>query len=349
MKAQYIGDLLFDHECVIVPGLGGFITSYVPARIDKDTHRFYPPSCRVAFNAGLSANDGILANHISASEKIPYKMAMEQIRKWTDDCFRKFQSGESLHLEDLGFLSMNAEGKLVFEPEVKVNFLGNAYGLPSFIAQAVHREEDLLDKTPYQPATLPSRFRHLLPETLKWAAVVTPFLAFALWGSLNGEKIDNYIQNYSGLNAWVQTTPGKSATVKVMKPSTGALNQEESSYPAEHPASHKALSGAIPSVISYNALRQAQSPSMRGGELITAADTKLSYFIIGGAFREKRNAEKLILELCGQGYPASIIDTTSSGMFIVGISGFVNRSEAIKALPGIRQSGYDNAWIMRRG
>jgi len=347
MKAQYIGDLLFYHECVIVPGLGGFITSYVPARIDQATHRFSPPSCSVAFNAGLAGNDGILAHFIATRENVSYKQSLDQIKKWTEESLRKLRAGEHLHIENLGILSMQSEGNLVFEPDLRINFLGNSYGLPSFVAQKVHRDGEIPEMNTGRSTSQPSRFRQMLPETLKWAAVVTPFLAFALWGSLNGEKIDNYIQNYSGLNAWVQATPGKSATVKLINPPVTDPVEQEASLESTDPASFRAVNGAIPSVISYNALRKAQSPSIADADQTN--DSQLSYFIIGGAFREKSNAEKLIRQLSLQGYPASIIDTTSSGMFIVGIAGFQNRADALKALPGIRNAGYSSAWIKHRG
>ena len=34
--AQHIETLLLDNDCVIIPGFGGFITHYTPAKIDID-------------------------------------------------------------------------------------------------------------------------------------------------------------------------------------------------------------------------------------------------------------------------------------------------------------------------
>ncbi|MDP3003404.1 MAG: hypothetical protein Q8N38_09780, partial [Bacteroidales bacterium] len=36
----FIRELLFGHDCVIVPGFGGFIGNYTPAHIDKSTGTF---------------------------------------------------------------------------------------------------------------------------------------------------------------------------------------------------------------------------------------------------------------------------------------------------------------------
>ena len=60
--AAQISKLLFEHDCVIVPGLGGFITNYKPAIIHPQHHTFHPPSKQIIFNAALNSNDGILIN-----------------------------------------------------------------------------------------------------------------------------------------------------------------------------------------------------------------------------------------------------------------------------------------------
>lgn len=39
---QYISELLFHHDCVIVPGLGGFVVNYKSAHISAVQNTFYP-------------------------------------------------------------------------------------------------------------------------------------------------------------------------------------------------------------------------------------------------------------------------------------------------------------------
>ena len=53
MITRHIADLLYDRECVIVPGLGGFIKAYRPALIIHGTHEFYPPSGTIAFSCSM--------------------------------------------------------------------------------------------------------------------------------------------------------------------------------------------------------------------------------------------------------------------------------------------------------
>ena len=58
--SRHIEALLLTHDCVIVPGLGGFVTQYVPAYYVEEENLFIPPHRTIAFNAGLSLNDGLL-------------------------------------------------------------------------------------------------------------------------------------------------------------------------------------------------------------------------------------------------------------------------------------------------
>jgi nucleoid DNA-binding protein len=344
MKVQYIGELLYRHECVIVPGFGGFITSYLPARIDKEANRFFPPSCKVAFNESLSANDGILANHISKAELISYREAIDDIRRWVEHTVRSLNSHGSLKLETLGTFSLNSEGNIQFEPETGLNYLGNSFGLPSFVSPVVVRKEENKGiKNTERVQGWPAR---LIPETLKWAAVLAPFIAFTLWGTMNVDRLDNYVHNYSGFYSWVKSTPGKTAVSKstindIQVPAT-IIKKVES------PGSllNESLVQLSPAVISYNAFRNTDAKLVSVENQIS--EDQSGYFIIGGAFREHSNALKMIEELKSKGYPASIIDTTSKGMYIVGIRGFGTRLDALSALPGIKDAGYTGAWIMRK-
>ncbi len=48
--ANYIKDLLYRYDCVIVPHFGGFVTNKTSAQIDEDSLTFYPPTKQVGFN-----------------------------------------------------------------------------------------------------------------------------------------------------------------------------------------------------------------------------------------------------------------------------------------------------------
>ena len=57
---KFIEKLLLKHDCVIMPGLGGFVTHYEPPYRDEESGLFYPPTRTIGFNARLKINDGLL-------------------------------------------------------------------------------------------------------------------------------------------------------------------------------------------------------------------------------------------------------------------------------------------------
>ena len=351
MKIQYIAELLYRYECVIVPGLGGFLTSYLPARIDHESHWFTPPSCKVAFNEGLSGNDGILANYIASMEAISYKEALEDLRAWVEVSLKAMQSGERLAIDEIGTLWFNPEGNLQFEPHDHANFLGNSFGLPSFIAQPVKRQDLLVTSKAEIPRQRRTVTRRLVTESLKWVAVLAPFIAFSVWGSMNTGKIGQYLHNYSGLYAWVRTTPGKTAALPANTIVAESVPAPADDSPLIPSRIFSAISPAIsPATIAYESLREVLPPAEKPVKAIkTSTVIQENFFIIGGVFREPGNAIGMLEGLKASGYPARIIDTTSKGMFVVSIEGFAIRSEALKKLPAIREAGYPGAWIMRKG
>ena len=77
--AEYISKLLYQNDCVIIPGMGGFVTNYTSAKIHPINHTFYPPSKSILFNAKLLNDDGLLINAISIGEKISYSEAKNEV------------------------------------------------------------------------------------------------------------------------------------------------------------------------------------------------------------------------------------------------------------------------------
>jgi cell division septation protein DedD len=351
MITRHLADLLHYHECVIVPGLGGFIKAYSPARILHYTHEFSPPSASVAFNGGLSGNDGQLANYIAAVENISYNDALSDIRHWSEISNASLKNGDKVVLDGIGELFMNASAKIEFTPTRQINFNTDSFGLPVFFAKVVDESLFVLPEIqPVKHVYKGAKLQRLIPETLKWAAVLAPFIAFGLWSSLNGNIIDNYIHNYTGMYSWVRSTPGKTATVNA---TPAALNAKETPVePAQSPAGILAKQNIPfdPAAISYTEL--AKNNIVITDPVKTETEKTLdqgeNYYIIGGAFRDHSNALKLISMLQEQGYPAAVVDTTPGGLYIVSMKGFNKYDEANTELDEIKKAGFSSSWILKK-
>ena len=270
--ARYIGDLLYDYECVVIPGLGGFLTQDKPAGIQPNTHHFRPPYKQVMFNAYLKTNDGLLVNYIAREENIPYKEAKAQVDKFVYLCDNALKAGKRVHFHKVGSLYRNKNGILVFEQDNTVNYNADAFGLSSFVSPAVRRatpEEKLReamgeekksksktvkkeDKKPVE--TRPATRQRLLATRKKspYRAQLT-FLTLLIlamltgWGFMNKERVSAYYNNYSSViplfynqpNAYLINNIDKVPVAKVGNSRFGSwwINLfEKNSSPAKKPA-----------------------------------------------------------------------------------------------------------------
>jgi hypothetical protein len=352
MITRHIADLLYHHECVIVPGLGGFLKAYNPAHIHPATHEFHPPSGTVAFNAGLSGNDGQLASYIALVENISYRDALFEIKVWVENCIGAIKKGDKVAIEGIGELFENTSGKLEFIPSLKVNFNADSFGLPVFYAKVAENTISALPEIQsYIQHSGRSKYHRLIPETLKWAAVLAPFVAFVLWGSFNGNVIDNYVHNYTGMFSWVRSTPGKTVLIKAV-PLPAKTNEANAADLVQSPVGILTDHNISfdPGMVSYAELAQ-NNITISDPLAINSAQSaskEQDYFIIGGAFRDHNNALKLIRSLEQQGYPATIVDTTAGGLYMVSMKGFANYKEAVDQLDEIKKAGFVSSWILKK-
>lgn len=118
------------HDCVIVPGLGGFITQYKPAVEDMPGKKLLPPSRTISFNRQLQQNDGMLIHHIAAKANMPYKTAEEKVEQFVQACKRHLTIRGIVVIPEIGKLYNDQHGNLNFAPSsTGRNYLPEAYGL----------------------------------------------------------------------------------------------------------------------------------------------------------------------------------------------------------------------------
>jgi len=175
----YIRELLFRHDCVIIPGFGAFIGNYFPSHIDRSEGLFYPPVRRITFNRHLTGNDGLLIGHVSSHLNIPYGESRDMISTWAEELRSKIMAGTTLNLDHLGTFSLNREGTIIFEPDNTVNYLLSSYGLTSFQRMPVSDfdvRKKMLEHHHEQPVSQPS-LRRLL---IRAAVIVPVIIALAL-------------------------------------------------------------------------------------------------------------------------------------------------------------------------
>ncbi len=137
---NYINDLLYRYDCVIVPDFGGFVTNAISAKVNHFSHSFYPPTKQITFNTHLKNNDGLLANYIASSENISFEKANQLIADVVKSWNAQLQL-EAVTIAKVGSLSLNKEKQIVFEPDTTANYLTETFGMTAVSSPAIKRLE----------------------------------------------------------------------------------------------------------------------------------------------------------------------------------------------------------------
>lgn len=128
--------LLHEHDCVIVPQLGAFITRRVASTYDEKRGVMTPPAKIVAFNAQIRHSDGILADHLATTDKTDFATATRRVEEFAADTRHRLNDNEVVMLPSLGALSI-IDNHVVFQPSPDLNVLPDSYGLAPVAARSV--------------------------------------------------------------------------------------------------------------------------------------------------------------------------------------------------------------------
>ena len=130
--SRHIEILLLSNDCVIVPGLGGFMAHHVSARYDEEEGFFLPPLRTLGFNPQLKMNDSLLAQSYVEAYDISYPEAVRRIEEEVNELTQHINNEGSYELIGIGNLSQNNEGNYIFVPCEAGILSPSLYALPSF-------------------------------------------------------------------------------------------------------------------------------------------------------------------------------------------------------------------------
>ncbi|WP_191858374.1 HU domain-containing protein [Hanstruepera ponticola] len=302
----YISDLLYRYECVTIPEFGSFLTRRVSATIHESTHAFYPPKKMLSFNEQIQKNDGLLAHYIADVEKIPFEEASKRIQKRVKYLKSYLIEGETIDFHNIGSLSLNTEGKILFEPSYHLNYLTDAFGLSQFASKDITREVykeavEAIEKV--IPITVTPEKRKARPY-LKYAAVALIALTV---GGLGASKY--YVDNINAHNQLAQEQASEQLESKI----------QEATFVIDNP---------LPAV-TLNVTKQSGN-----------------YHIIAGAFRVEENSDKKVSQLKEQGFKARKIGVNKYGLHEVVYASYEDRLEALTALRNIKRTHNSDAWLL---
>jgi nucleoid DNA-binding protein len=124
----YIEELVYLHDCVIIPGFGGLIGHYRSAT-EGEKGMIVPPSKTILFNKYLQQDDGLLASWIARAEGVDHRKAQARVARFRDSLLARLERGERVSLGTTGTFYLDRRRHLAFESS-GCNFLTDTQGMP---------------------------------------------------------------------------------------------------------------------------------------------------------------------------------------------------------------------------
>ncbi|NAS10926.1 HU domain-containing protein [Poritiphilus flavus] len=307
---NYIEELLYRYNCVVVPDFGAFLTQTKSAVIDSNSHVFHPPSKVISFNEQLASNDGLLVSYIAGAEGRTYEEVLSSTLETAKEWRLKLRSGARIKFPNIGELWLNRETKIQFQPSYEVNYLTASYGFSSFVSTPVTREVlkeevvELEEKIPFI-ITPEERKQYNFRPYLKYAAILLLALSTGLTG-------------YRFYNDTMDTT----SVVREEAQELVSKNIQEATFFDTKPLELPVL------------------------KLEVTKRNKGNHHIIAGAFRVKENADKKVRSLKRRGFNAAYLGVNKYGLHQVTYGSYEDPEEALRNLRKIKRTVSADAWLL---
>lgn len=138
--AQYIAELLQQHDEVSIPGTGTFYKQHSPAAYHPQSKTFTPPGQLPAFKQPADT-DEVLAGYISKKKNISANSSSYFVQKFSDNLQSLLQSSGYASVSPLGVLH-HQSGAYWFEPSGELIFGHSVFGLrPVKEREPVHHQQ----------------------------------------------------------------------------------------------------------------------------------------------------------------------------------------------------------------
>ncbi len=353
--SHYISELLFAHDCVIVPNFGGFVCSYAPAKIHPAQHLFTPPSKQVFFNKHLQNNDGLLINAIATAVPCSFEEAQKDIRIFVDAIQNEIKRGRKVDLPHLGTLSADPEGNISFESAPDVNFLVDAFGLSSFQSMPILRSGESAEtkkevivkklveekkEVAAEPVPAP-RYRALKIAAMIALPLVATTLLFTLNNNIRGAAMaglgisGNEPSLYTPKTYFKKDVPVKEEGANPDANGNYILSLDDNS-----PGMLVSIYKVAPDTTRVETKVSLDEPTVQPVD-------NSKYYVIGGAFGVPQNAENYRKSLVRKGYKPIVLSNVRSKLTHISLASFNTKEDAVDFLSTIK-GDLPDAWILKQ-
>ena len=349
---DYIQELLYEHNSVIIPSFGGFTAGYKPASIDHVQGVIFPPSKDLKFNRYLTINDGILVQHLCESKGWTRQEAEEVIKDWVVEMKASLERREMLEFPNVGRLYLDYEGNFQFLQD-NTNYNRTSFGLPTVGFYPVTRNRQAATQEAPQPresiAVLdlggaPSRSKVISG----WFQRNVPYLVAASFLILAGTFFiieSDKGTSQAGLTPFIKNVAAENRVNK--KPQHEEDTEIATLYPEdmidETVVTKEEENFEEPKKQAYVPVIEEEDIDTEGA---TIAPDQEEGIVIIGSFGSKENVAKLVKKIYSKGYEPF---TEKTGKLTrVGVRfGYGNLGQVTRKRKDVASDFRVKAWVMQ--
>ena len=323
---DYIKELLFTNQGVVIPGLGGFVSEYEPAAFDVNENKFLPPSKKITFKSEYSYQDNLLIEFISKKENIDNENSKKILDDFVKDIKSKLKKGEKVDFPEIGTLTQTAKGEILFAQNTESNLLTNSFGLKSVKTKPIVRQQTTV-KT-IKPVKQKKSYKK--PIIIGSSVIIFLCLVALSWFLTEGYTDFSLISSNEKTEAEPSENIGKITTEKNL----------------DSIAKADSIKALINQSIDENTDKK-DALFYQEPEKEEAKPKYSEFHIIAGSFKKMENAEKFSLELKSKGFNPEIIKS-GDNLIRIAIYTYSDETEALKKLYNLRKSSeIKSVWILK--
>lgn len=378
--ARHIEVLLLENDCVIVPGLGGFIAHNKAAEFKDSANVFCPPVRTIGFNPQLIINDGLLAQSYMQAYDTDFPDASRKIESVVSQIKDSLYKNGQAELENIGTLYYTMAGVYGFEPYQNAFFSPSLYGLGSFSISPLS-ELKPVKETAVEPRimieTVPSceedikekaKQRHIIKRMAEHAVGIAAavILFFVLSVPVENTYLDN--SSYASLGAETMLDAIRSKSMATTSLETKDIKQNNATNrrnnvntlrpvavksvkveKAEPKASKEVK--ALPAVAKKEVVKteavKAETKSTKEVQKSNSSQNK-GMFIIVASLPTMQDAEKELAKFKKQGYEEATI-LTSDNRYRIALYRYTDKAKAYEKINELRKDEqFKTAWLLNK-
>lgn len=378
--ARHIEVLLLENDCVIVPGLGGFIAHNKAAEFKDSANVFCPPVRTIGFNPQLIINDGLLAQSYMQAYDTDFPDASRKIESVVSQIKDSLYKNGQSELENIGTLYYTMAGVYGFEPYQNAFFSPSLYGLGSFSISPLS-ELKPVKETAVEPRiiieTVPSseedskekaKQRHIIKRMAEHAVGIAAavILFFVLSVPVENTYLDN--SSYASLGAETMLDAIRSKSMATTSLETKDIKQNNATNrrnnvntlrpvavksvkveKAEPKASKEVK--VLPAVAKKEVVKteavKAETKGTKEVQKSNSAQNK-GLFVIVSSLQTMQDAEKELAKFKKQGYEEATI-LTSDNRYRIALYRYTDKAKAYEKINELRKDEqFKTAWLLNK-